>query len=128
MYGPPLHMGKISSSDFNYPNDFHLFNTPGRKQELLMQAGFYMLASTFSGESFKFGHLHLNINTFFVGRTLDWSPHCLRRSRGRSCGPTFRHAGYVHQSHPFRGCFQASLDGQRSDLIQSSRTSRLVSG
>lgn len=43
MYGPPLHMGKISSSDFNYPNDFHLFNTPGRKQELLMQAGFYML-------------------------------------------------------------------------------------
>jgi len=28
-YGPPLHMGYISPSDFNYPNDFHAFEQPG---------------------------------------------------------------------------------------------------
>jgi len=42
-YGPPLHYGKIDASDFNYPNDFHLFNTPGRTQNLLLQSGFYEL-------------------------------------------------------------------------------------
>lgn len=42
-FGMPLHYGKIDSSDFNYPGDFNLFNSPGRTQNLLLQAGFYAL-------------------------------------------------------------------------------------
>jgi len=32
-YGPPLHVGSIKASDFNYPKDFHLFNTQGYQEQ-----------------------------------------------------------------------------------------------
>jgi len=57
-YGPTLHMGKISSSDFNYPDDFHLFTTPGRNQDLLIQSGFYLLVRNV-GSFFPFASFNL---------------------------------------------------------------------